>query len=227
MKCNIDQNSLSIELITWWSGNKRIFPWRTTNDPYKILISEVLLHRTKANQVVPIYLQFIDRFPTIASLSSAPFEQIDSLLKNLGLNWRAKLLYKMAQEIVTCYNGTIPEEKNELESLPGISNYITAAVRNFAFNIADPLLDTNTVRILGRVFGFAVTDSSRRSPQFVYLYNSLKPREAYRDFGYALLDLGALICTPRQPKCELCPLNKSCLFGLSKLGDKHERKAYC
>ena len=209
MEKNIRQ--LQSELIEWWKVNGREFPWRKTRDPYKILIAEVLLHRTRAEQVVPIYLKLIREFPDIFSLAKADKNVILNYLYSLGLRWRAELLHKMAQEIVK-RGGEIEANKEWLLSLPGISHYIASAVLCFAFGRPEPLLDTNTVRILGRIFNIKVTDSSRRSKKFRELYFRIMDKNHPREFNFAMIDLGALVCRPENPMCKNCPLKNLCLY---------------
>jgi A/G-specific adenine glycosylase len=123
----------------------------------------------------------------------------------------------MAIEIAQRYDGRIPDVEDDLKSLPGVGDYIAAAVRCFAFAHPEPLLDTNTVRILGRVFGVVVTDGSRRNKAFRELYKSVMDKVTPRDFGYALIDLGALLCLPGEPVCEMCPVNNLCKYGIAEL----------
>jgi A/G-specific adenine glycosylase len=201
------------KLLDWFKENQRRFPWREVGNPYYVLASEILLHRTKAGQVLPVYSEFIKRFPTIERLSSAPFDDVRQAVYSLGLNWRTERLHQMAREIVTKYNGKIPFGREELESLPGVSHYIASAVRCFAFGYSEVLLDTNTVRILGRVFGVEVTDGSRRSTRFSELYKLIIEKEHAREFNYAMIDLGALVCTPRDPQCRICPVIEMCVYG--------------
>jgi len=207
-------NKFGKELLKWWEKNRREFPWRKTRDPYKILISEVLLHRTKAEQVVPIYIKITDCFPTIDSLSKAPLKQIHEMTYSLGLTWRVTALYRMVEILKNKYNCKIPETKKDLILLPGVSNYIAAAVRCFAFEIPDSILDTNTVRIIGRIFGIATKDGSRRSQELEDLYLALNSNFDCRKFGYALLDLGAILCRPKNPACSNCPVNIFCNYNL-------------
>jgi A/G-specific adenine glycosylase len=208
------------KLLNWWRDNKRTYPWRITRDPYRVLISEILLHRTRADQVVPVFNEFIHEFPTVVDLAKAKQAHVTRILRPLGLFWRNRLLIPLAREILSAHKGRIPSTKSDLESLPGVSNYIAAAVRCFAFGNAEALLDTNTVRILGRLFALTVNDSSRRNIEFVRIYSSLMNIEQPRYFNYAMIDLGALICTPRNPCCEICPANEVCSYGLSRIGEK-------
>jgi A/G-specific adenine glycosylase len=204
--------AFSRNLLAWWKKNKRKFPWRETRDPYKILMSEILLHRTKAQQVVPIYNKFVEKYPTIESARKVTLEEMREMLFPLGLHWRADALYKMIMVVIEKYCGRIPSTKQELESLPGVSDYISAAVLCFAFDTPQILLDTNIVRILGRFYGEKQTDNSRRSKIFQQLaFNSLDKLNP-RYFNYALIDLGALICKPKKPDHNSCPLKDLCHF---------------
>lgn len=183
-----------------------------------MLVSEILLHRTRAEQVVPVYQQFIRQFPSVRHLAKARQARVTRILHPLGLFWRNKLLKPLAIEIVTAHKGKVPSSKSQLEDLPGVSKYIAAAVSCFAFGNPEPLLDTNTVRILGRMFGLIVGDGSRRNSRFSELYMSLMKIDDARDFNYAMIDLGALICRPKDPDCEICPAYDFCSYGLSRLG---------
>lgn len=213
---NIDRADFAKSLLCWWNNNKRDFPWRLSSDPYRILVAEVLLHRTRAEQVVPVYLEFIKLFSTIDILSQAPLRQVKDVVYKLGLHWRTELLHNMAQEIMKRFEGKIPQNKDDLKSLPGVSEYISSAVRCFAFNKSDALLETNIVRILGRVFDLTITDSSRRSFRFRKLYEAIGTTENPRDFAFAMINLGALVCLPAKPLCDVCPVSNMCMYSLSR-----------
>jgi len=202
-------------LILWGKENFRSFPWRLTTDPYAILLAEVMLHRTQVAQVVPIYRDFIERYPDIISLTRANPVDIQSALSPLGLRWRIDLIYQMAKQIKERFGIQVPSKKDDLLSLPGISEYIASAVCCFAWNIAEPLIDTNTVRITGRLFGLEVKDSSRRNSRFRNLITALIDRDSPRDYNYALLDLAHLICLKKQPPlCQGCPVRTFCCFSM-------------
>jgi len=207
---NYNPAGMSKDLLQWWHTAKREFPWRATHDPYKIIIAEVLLHRTRADQVVPLYNMFIRRFPDVFALSKSTPDELSQMLHSGGLHWRWKLLHAMSQEIVTKFSGEIPRNLSELLSLPGISYYIASAVRCFAFGYPDVLLDTNTVRVAGRVFGLKVADSSRRSHLFKSLLQGWLDVQHPQEFNFALLDLAAKVCTPRAPQHEECCLQQYC-----------------
>lgn len=204
-------------LIEWGRQNFRNFPWRFTTDPYFILISEILLHRTRAEQVVPFYLELIKRYPTVVTLANAKLSDLKMLLYPLGLRWRVEKMHLMAKEIVKRYSGKIPYEKKKLLALPGISQYIAGAVLCFAYGKPEPLLDTNTVRVIGRLFGLSVTDSSRRSKKFEKLMYAFLDKDNPREFNYALLDLAAIICLKKTlPRCSICPLKEFCKYFIEE-----------
>lgn len=152
-------------LISWGKTNFREYPWRLTNNPYEVLIAELMLHRTQAKQVVEMYEQFIDRYPNPQILLQATEEEIASSLHSLGLSWRIRLIRKLAQVLATTYDGRVPIDKEKLISLPGVSDYIASAVRCFAWNLPEAIVDTNTVRVVGRLLGLETKDSSRRNQQ--------------------------------------------------------------
>jgi A/G-specific adenine glycosylase len=208
-------HDFSRAILGWWRENGRQFPWRITRDSYSIIVSEVLLHRTRADQVVPVYRSLLKKFPTIEDLASASIDDVRAIVGPLGLHWRTQLLHEMVKELTSDYDGNIPTSMDRLMLLPGVSDYISAAVRLFAFGFPEPLLDVNTVRILGRVFGLKTTDGSRRSAEFRRRYDSVMDTQRPREFGYAMIDLGAVVCTARNPKCAMCPLNSMCCFVAS------------
>ncbi len=216
-------SALRQALICWGEGHFRPFPWRTTHDPYHILMAEILLHRTQVKQVVPLYERLICEYPDMPSLAAAGRDTLRAQLFSLGLHWRIDLLHEMAQQIQTGFDGLIPQGKESLLSLPGISEYIASAVRCFAWNLPEALVDTNTVRITGRLLGWPVKDSSRRNARFRQALEALVDTEQPRAFNYALLDLAHLVCLKRQPPlCSQCPLLAWCHEG-SQEGEIHER----
>jgi A/G-specific adenine glycosylase len=214
------------KITQWWnlSGHRR-FPWRDTKDPYKILVAETLLHRTRAEQVVPLYQRFIDNFPDIHSVTKSSPDELTRLLYSAGLRWRWKQFYTLSVDIEDNFNGKIPSDFNELTSLPGISHYIASAIRCFAFGYSDVLLDTNTVRVTGRVFGLPITDSSRRSRQYRELLERLISATKPREFNFSLIDLAATICKPKNQLHNLCPIQEYCTYykQQSDSGDLHSR----
>ena len=211
---SIDVFSFREKLIIWGRDNFRPLPWRLIEDPYRILIAETLLHRTQSSQVIPVYMRFIERYPNLASLAQATREELHRNLYSLGLRWRIDLITDMCSQLMSQFNGRIPHEKSDLLSLPGVSDYVASAVRCFAWNLPEPIIDTNTVRVTGRIYNVAVKDSSRRNARFRSLVTSLLDVEQPRAYNYALLDLAAKVCTKvRIPACGLCPVRQHCQYG--------------
>jgi A/G-specific adenine glycosylase len=201
-------------ILRWGKENFREFPWRMTRDPYHILMSEVMLHRTQACQVVPVYEQFIRKYPNVSTLFKATKEDLNEILYSLGLRWRINRIYDMTSALMNHFDGEIPRNKAELLSLPGVSEYIAGAVRCFAWNLPDPIVDTNTVRIIGRLFGLEIKDSSRRNSLFKHLITTLIDPDEPRVFNYAQLDLADKVCTRKQaPDCVHCPVLQWCCYG--------------
>jgi A/G-specific adenine glycosylase len=211
---NIPFSSIRESILDWWKSNKRSYPWRNTKSSYKILVAEVLLHRTQANQVVPIYNYFLRRFPSIKILAESDESEILKTLYPIGLHWRSKLLKTAAKEIILKHNGRIPEKFETLVTLPGISYYIASALRCFAFGYPDILLDTNTVRVTGRILDLKINDSSRRSKQFRIVLEKFIDIHRPREFNWALIDFAALVCKSRVPIHEKCPIKGNCIYYL-------------
>ena len=171
-----------------------------------------MLHRTRAPQVESIYGSFLHKYPDLNSICNAGTEKIILELSGLGLQWRAKLLHNMACIIIKNYHGHIPSNKKELMEFPGIGHYIASAVICFAFEKPEPILDTNTVRVIGRVFGLKVTDSSRRSKKFEKIMFEMVNLGECKRFSLSLLDFAEAICKPCNPLCFQCPINSLCIF---------------
>jgi len=200
------------ELLLWGDKNLRRFPWRDTTDPYKIAVAEVMLHRTKANQVEDIYVKFIHKYPDFESIVKADRETIRSDMESLGLFWRSDMFYDMAREIVDNYSGKLPMDKRKLMEMPGVGNYISAAILCFGYNLPEPILDTNTVRVIGRIFGLKITDSSRRSKLYYDIMHDLVDFWDPRIISLALIDYASIICIAGKPRCDICFLKDICLF---------------
>src|SRR2546428_7455754 len=143
----LDVNDFRTALLKWGREHFRPLPWRLSEDPYHTLAAELMLHRTQAPQVVPVYERFLRSYPSLPALGAASLEQLHQILYPLGLRWRIDLIHKMVADLITRFDGQVPCEKHELLSLPGVSDYIASAVRCFAWNLPEALIDTNTVRI--------------------------------------------------------------------------------
>jgi A/G-specific adenine glycosylase len=215
---SLDAFTFRKALITWGQQHFRPLPWRLTADPYRILMAEVMLHRTQAPQVVPVYEQFIRYYPDAPTLAHATKEELHQALYSLGLRWRIDLIHEMASDLKVRFDGQVPREKTDLLSLPGVSEYIAGAVRCFAWNRPEPLIDTNTVRVVGRLYGLKIKDSSRRNRRFRELITALVDPDEPRAYNYALLDLANQVCMKKQPpECVRCPVQKLCLYSANEL----------
>jgi A/G-specific adenine glycosylase len=217
----IDAAAFRKALIAWGREHPRPFPWRSTEDPYHILMAEVMLHRTQAPQVTPVYEQFIARYPDVPALARATKEELHDALYSLGLRWRIDLIQAMAAALIARFDGRVPHEKADLLSLLGVSEYIAGAVRCFTWNLTEPLMDTNTVRVVGRLFGLEIKDSSRRNRQFRELITALVDPNEPRVYNYALLDLAEQVCMKkRPPACGRCPVSSYCMCGTNALAER-------
>ncbi|MBC7318436.1 A/G-specific adenine glycosylase [Candidatus Bipolaricaulota bacterium] len=201
-------------ILKWWKENKRDFSWRHFRDPYRILIAEFFLRKTTAKQVQRIYSTFIKKYPSPKDILKADFKELKKIIRPLGMEHkRAELLKKFAKVIVESYNGIIPLQKNELMKLPGVGLYTANAVLTLSSGKDLPLLDTNFIRVIERVFDKKSKKSRARTDKELWKFaESLIPPRKGREFNFAVLDLGAVICKPRDPKCETCPLKVICIF---------------
>ena len=210
---NLEQINVNLfrkYLLLWGSSHFRQFPWRTTREPYHILIAEILLHRTQAKQVEPVFVRFIQSYPDITSLARASRDELAKQLHSLGLHWRIELIQMMAERLMDIAGGEVPEDTSILISLPGVGPYIASSVRCFAFGHPDAIVDTNVMRVITRVFGILFRDSLRRNKEFIAVTQELVDRENPRSFNFALLDLAHELCTVKNPKCNHCPINIYC-----------------
>lgn len=200
-------------LQRWGAANRRGFPWRQTNDPYGVLIAELLLQATAARKVAPVYEQLVGRYPTPASLALASVGEIEGVIRPLGLGSRARAILKMAELLVRDHGGVVPSEREKLLRLPRVGDYTAGAVQSFAFGLRAGIPDTNVIRLLQRFFGLPASRPSHRgSPQRIILRaaKDVLPARGFADFNFAMLDFGSLICTSRRPTCVACPLSSHC-----------------
>ena len=199
-------------LLKWYRKNRRSYVWRQKKDAYSILIAEIMLQRTKANQVEPVYIDFMRRFPDVRELDQATEKEIGEYFGRLGLLWRTGLVKRLAGELVDRFDGGIPEDRDELLSLPAVGDYVADAVLSFARGKDVAVVDANVCRILGRVFGLTSRGEARRNRRFRRVAQELVPSGRANEFNWAMIDFAALTCTPRHPKCDSCPMNKFCFY---------------
>lgn len=210
-------SELSRRLLFWYRSHRRFLPWRQTRDPYKILVSEVMLQQTTVAAVIPYYERWIRVFPTFKKLSQASWGKVLKHWQGLGYYARARNLYKTARLVVDTYGGNLPEDPQILRNLPGFGPYTTAAVVSIAFGKPDPVIDANVRRLMSRVLAIRSKKSSDE-PMRVFLKQHIPLSDA-GDFNQALMELGALICKPSDPLCLSCPWQRSCLS--KKKGIEH------
>jgi A/G-specific adenine glycosylase len=199
-------------LNRWVNKNKRDYPWRKTDDPFKVLIAEMMLQRTKADQVQPVYLKFFSNFKTPAKVARANIRRLNHILYPLGLRWRIKRFKEVSQVIVKKYGGKVPESRDEISKLPGVGDYIAGIVLLIAFNKKEWIVDSNVVRVFKRYFGISTSKEGRRDKHVIDIARTYADCKYPRKASLALLDFAALICTPRRPEHERCPLAKSCHY---------------
>jgi A/G-specific adenine glycosylase len=199
-------------LMEWHTRYRRNFPWRVDPNPYKVLIAEIMLQRTRAEQVAKIYEDFLRKFPTAQDAARADMNEIAKLLEPLGLRHRIPRFFDLLRTLSSDYGGNVPHNFEQLVNLPGVGRYIASAVSCFGFNMKVPVVDANVVRVLGRFFG--VSSSKKRAHTddlFWNLAQELIQKSDCVKFNEALLDFAAIICIPR-PRCNRCPLSSMCHF---------------
>ena len=198
-----------VRLLKWYGQHGRDLPWRRTANPYKILVSEVMLQQTQVDRVIPKYHEFLEKYPTLSDLAAAKPEDVRETWYPLGYNIRPFRLHSIACEAVERYGGKIPKKHDDLMSLNGIGRYTAGAVRSFAFNKDAPILDTNVMRVLNRVF-LGEKDPKKHTAKLWALAEESIPKGKGYNFNQALMDFGAMVCTARKPYCLLCPMREFC-----------------
>ena len=210
---NMKQKIFEKQLLQWHNYNKRDFEWRKTDDPYKILISEILLHKTDSKKVEEIYQDVICKYPTIHHVFDTEIEHLEKGFKEIGLFYRAKRLKKNAEIIISRYNNKIPDEKERLMQLNGIGNYISNAILCFAYKKGVPIVDTNVIRIYSRIFNIKSQKSRPQNDKDIWNYAKyLLPDKNYKSYNYAILDFGSKICKARKPLCTVCIFRNDCYY---------------
>ncbi len=200
------------QLLAWYDAHKRALPWRASRDPYRVWISEAMLQQTRVETVIPYFARFLDRFPSLSTLAAAPVEDVLAVWSGLGYYSRARTLHAAARSIMAVHAGRMPDDREELRDLPGIGPYTAGAILSIAFDQPEPLVDGNVARVFSRVFEIAGEPTSpaltrelwERAEQLV------GAGDRAGDWNQALMEVGALVCTPRDPKCADCPLASDC-----------------
>lgn len=199
-------------LIAWQrEAGRQALPWQNTRDPYRIWLSEIMLQQTRVSTVIPYYLRFLERFPDVAALAGAQADEVLALWSGLGYYGRARRLQRCAQVVLERHAGAFPDNEGELAALPGIGPSTAAAIAVFAYGRRAAILDGNVRRVLCRFLGVR-EDPRRRAVEQRLLEHAraMLPRRELERYTQGLMDLGALVCTPRRPACERCPVATSC-----------------
>lgn len=202
---------IAAALIAWYRANGRQLPWRETRDAYPIWLSEVILQQTRVQQGMSYYLRFTERFPTVEALAEASEDEVLKLWQGLGYYSRARNLHAAARQIVAEYGGNFPTTFDELRTLRGVGDYTAAAVASMAFDQAVAVVDGNVYRVLSRLFDLDTPiDTTTGKRTFTELANKLLDPTQAATYNQAIMDFGAICCTPQNPQCHACPLADRC-----------------
>lgn len=220
-KENLACSAIGDLLLCWFDRNRRSLPWRRDYAPYRVWISEIMLQQTQVKTVVPYYLRWMDRFPDLRSVAAASEEEILKCWEGLGYYKRAANIHRAAQILVKDHGGEIPRDHGLVSKLPGVGPYTAGAIMSLAFNESYAAVDGNVERVVARMFDVSETV---RSPQARRLIQSaatrLIPEGRARSFNQALMELGACICTPKDPDCRQCPVSGHCISLRMGIVDK-------
>ena len=198
------------QLLAWFAANGRDLPWRRTRDPYRILVSEMMLQQTQVDRVKPKYAAFLEQFPTLEALAAAAPGDVIRAWAGLGYNRRALNLQRTAQAVLNEHSGRFPDTPDALRSLPGIGPYTAGAVACFAFERDVAFMDTNIRRVAQRVFAGPDATAAANERDLLQIAEAAVPPGRGWAWNQAIMELGALICTAAKPRCQLCPLRGDC-----------------
>lgn len=200
------------KVIRWFNKNKRNYPWRETRDPFKVLIAEMMLRRTKADQVKAVYDRLFAEYPDVETMAKAGNKELEQILYPLGLKWRTPAFGLVAREVKEKYQCKIPEAREELTTLPGVGEYVAGAVLSIAYGKEEWIVDSNIVRLFRRYFGIKTSKEGRRDKHVVEIAKAYVSGKDPRKANLALLDFAALVCLPGDPGCIQCPVSAACHY---------------
>jgi len=205
------KEKIQTKLLQWFKKNGRDLPWRKTRDPYAIWVSEIMLQQTQVATVIPYYQKFLRSFPTIHHLAKSDLSKVLKVWEGLGYYSRARNLHRASQIVLTRFRGKIPETLKDLLGLPGIGRSTAGSILSFAFHKDAPILDGNAKRVLSRLFAIPGSPGERKTEQILWqISESLIPKGFSNPFNQALMDLGSMLCTPKDPQSPRCPLHRFC-----------------
>lgn len=209
---NIGSSTLSNILQKWYIENKRDLPWRETNDPYLIWLSEIILQQTRVDQGHSYYVKFANRYPTVTDLAKAEEDEVLKLWQGLGYYSRARNLLSTARIVADRYEGVFPSDYSDILSLKGVGEYTAAAIASFSFNASYAVVDGNVFRVLSRIFAIDTPiDSSKGKKLFTELAQEILDKKQPGLHNQAIMEFGSLQCTPTTPNCDICPTSSICL----------------
>lgn len=197
-------------LLAWYAHAARDLPWRTTRDPYAIVVSELMLQQTQVDRVIPKYNAWMAQFPTVHALAQASTREVLAAWQGLGYNRRAQFLHAMAKEVVETHAGVFPDSIDGLLSLPGIGPYTARAVMNFAFERPEPIVETNVRRVLSRIFVSYTQTLTITEDDYWALARAVTPQKNHYNFNQAIMDFGAVVCLAKKPRCGQCSFQDMC-----------------
>jgi A/G-specific adenine glycosylase len=205
------KKQIQAKMLQWFKKNKRDLPWRRTSDSYAIWVSEIMLQQTQVNTVIPYYQKFLKSFPTVRHLAKAHLSKVLKVWEGLGYYSRARNLHRASQVILNHFHGKIPDTLKDLLGLPGIGRSTAGAILSFAFHKEAPILDGNAKRVISRLFAVPNNPAKGKTEDILWkISESLIPKGFSNPFNQALMDLGSMVCTPKEPECDRCPLHHFC-----------------
>ncbi len=226
MKTVLHKEKIQSQLLQWFKENGRDFPWRKTRDPYAIWVSEIMLQQTQVTTVVPYYKKYLRAFPTVHHLARADLSRVLKVWEGLGYYSRARNLHRASRIIVHHFQGKIPDNLRDLVDLPGIGRSTAGAILSFAYNQEAPILDGNAKRVLSRLAAVPGQSMGGKTEGLLWkISESLIPQGRSNPFNQALMDLGATVCTPKDPRCLRCPLRNLCRGYLSGKPESYSLRA--
>ncbi|WP_223155087.1 A/G-specific adenine glycosylase [Alkalibacillus aidingensis] len=203
--------SFQQDLIHWYQKEKRDLPWRQNQDPYRIWVSEIMLQQTQVDTVIPYFEQFMERYPTVYDLAKADEQEVLKSWEGLGYYSRARNLHSAVREVVQEYGGEVPCEKSEIKKLKGVGPYTQGAILSIAYGQPEPAVDGNVMRVMSRILQIEEDIAQAKTKKiFEDVVKTVISKEDPSSFNQGLMELGALICRPTNPKCEICPVKEHC-----------------
>ena len=214
------ERSFRAKLLRWFDRHGRDLPWRRTRDPYRVLVSEVMLQQTQVARVEPFYYRFLEHFPSLPDLAQASPARVREAWQGLGYYRRADHLHRLAIRVMSDHDGKIPDDPAMLRALPGVGRYTAGAVLSFAFEQPAPAVDTNVARVIRRAFLPRAGKGAQPERRIWETAERILPRSGTRAwaFNQAIMELGALVCTARVARCAVCPVRSACLTGGNTAG---------